>query len=104
MVFPRQPFVDWLNSIDREGPPATLEALRHDPEAILVPEFESEEEGNRLVDHLSGELFEHLLMEWHTNPDDWPPTRDMKTFREWFDVRCLPMVFDQVGENIRFLP
>ena len=104
LVFPRQPFVDWVNLVGPTGTPATLEEMRRDPDAILVPEFESAEDGDRLVNRLSREIFEHLLMEWHTNLDEWPATRDRRTFRQWFDVRCLPMVFDQVGQDIQFLP
>lgn len=103
LVFPRQPFVDWVNSLDPDGPPVTLELLRDDPEAILVKEIESKEAADRLMKRISREVFEHLLMEWHTNPDDWPAIRDHRTFRQWFDVRWLPMVFDQVGEDIQFL-
>ena len=103
LVFPKKPFVDWLNSVDPDGRPVTLQELWREPEAILVKEFDSEEEAQRLVKRVAREIFEHLLMEWHTNPDDWPGKRDYATFRRWFDVRSVSTVFDQVGKSIQFL-
>jgi len=103
LVFPKRPFVDWLNSVDPEGSRVTLDDLWREPEAILVEEFESDEEAERLLQRLYGEVFDHMLMEWHTNVAGWPATRDHRTFREWFEVRSLSMVFDQAGDEIRHL-
>jgi len=102
LVFPKKPFVDWLNSVDPEEQPMTLDELRCEPEAILIKEIESEEEAERLVKRLSGEIFEHLLREWHNNPDDWPAKRDYASFCQWFDVQAVSTVFDQVGRDIQF--
>jgi len=103
LVFPKRPFVDWLNSVDPEGSRVTLDDLWREPEAILVEQFESDEEAERLLQRLYGEVFDHMLMEWHTNVAGWPATRDHRTFREWFEVRSLSMVFDQAGDEIRHL-
>ena len=101
LVFPKRPFVDWLNFVDPAERPMTLNELWREPEAILVKEFESVGEGDALVKRLCGEIFEHLLSEWHANPNDWPINRDYELFSQWFDVQAVSTVFDQVGRPIQ---
>ena len=36
IVRPRQPYVDWVNSVDDDGPRAILQELRTDPSIYLV--------------------------------------------------------------------
>jgi len=103
LVFPKRPFVDWLNSVDTSGRPVTLDELWREPDAILVKEFETDDDADKLVERLGHEIFEHVLLEWEPDRAAWPATRDKETFREWFDVRCLPVVFDQVDDRIRHL-
>lgn len=98
LVFPKQPFVEWVNSFDPSGHPVTLDELWREPVAILVDEFADAEEAEKLVERDHREIFEHLLLEWHTDEDQWPATRDYDAFREWFEVRSLSTVYDNSGE------
>ena len=41
-------------------------------------------------------VFEHELSGWWANPDDWPKRRDLKTFKEWFDIEFHSIVEDLV--------
>ncbi len=99
LVFPKRPFLDWVNSFDPASA-VTLDELWREPEALLVPEFENAEEAEEVVRALSREIFEHMLFEWQTDDQQWPAGRDYRMFREWLDVRSLSMVLDQVDAEI----
>ena len=45
-------------------------------------------------------LFENDLQGWYTDESLWPKKRDLKLFREWFDVECHTVVEDTVGVPI----
>ena len=39
-------------------------------------------------------IFEQELVEWHLVEKDWPQKRDLKTFKDWFEVEAHSMVLD----------
>jgi len=51
-----------------------------------------------------GKLFEKLFLTelsgWHTDPDHFPRKRDLKTFKEWFDVEIHSMVVDTCKSSL----
>ena len=49
IVRPKQPYVDWANSVDDEGPRAILQELRTDPSIYLVEIIDSLEDSDLLV-------------------------------------------------------
>lgn len=92
IVKPKQPLVDWLNSLDE--PPLTLEECQQDPTAYLIPEVELEgDKQNYLKEHFS-EIFEQELASWSRDEETWPKNRNLKTFRQWFDVSFHTMTID----------
>ena len=44
VVRPKQPFLEWLHSVDPTSSELTLQDLGQEPDVYLVPEFESEED------------------------------------------------------------
>ena len=42
-------------------------------------------------------LFENELEGWYTDESLWPKKRDLKLFREWFNVECHTVIEDTVG-------
>jgi len=93
---PKQPYVDWANSLD-DGP--RYEQAIHDTEAIpifLGPNVDEESEVESYVAKNYDLFFEEWLEYWCTDPALWPPKRTKKMFREWFTVRIHTMVFDTV--------
>ena len=40
------------------------------------------------------EIFEEELVAWMQDEKTWPPNRDYRMFREWFDVRIVEIMFD----------
>lgn len=95
IVRPKQPFLDWATGLDDSGlvPDAAGEQT-----VYLVPEFESDEEGQRVLKLVYAEIFERELDGWHTDPSAWPKKRDFKTFQEWFSIELHSVVEDVVDD------
>jgi len=95
VVKPKQPFLDWLNSLDIDDEMSlTLEELQNDSTAYLVPEYQTPEDQAEIVVWSHNYVFEEELMGWYTSEEEWPPTRDLDTFLEWFEVEFHSMVID----------
>jgi hypothetical protein len=85
MVKPAQPFLDWLHRADPTSAHLTLDDLRREPTIYLVPESDHEDEALEFLDQNAAEIFEEHLDGWYRVPASWPPTRDLATFRRWFE-------------------
>ena len=97
VVMPKQPFLDWLLSVDPDHQ-LDLEEISDDPTAYLIPECGTDEEREQIIDWCADFLFEQELWSWYTDEDLWPVRRDAQTFREWFEVKFHSLVFDVVGD------
>lgn len=97
IVRPKQPFLDWAAGLDDSGlvPDAGGEQT-----VYLVPEFESDEDGLRVLKRVYAEIFERELDGWHTDPSAWPQKRDFKTFQQWFSIELHSVVEDVVNDAL----
>ena len=100
VVRPRQPYLDWVHSIDEGGKKFTLEDLRLDCTAYLIPEVLDDDHQAQIVAAIYEEVFEHELWAWMRDPDVWPPQRDLRTFRQWFELEFCSVTLDVVGKRI----
>lgn len=91
---PKQPFIDWINSSSPDVPPMTLEAVNDDCNAILIPEYNTDQDAKAFIKSRCSEIFETELSGWITDEDMWPKNRTFKMFKKWFDVELHSMVFD----------
>ena len=103
VVKPRQPFLDWANSLDDEIKDLTLERLRRDCTAFLVPEIEYDSDLREVLEWCFELLFEEQLAGWHTEPEDWPQDRNLEMFLEWFEVEFHSLVFDLCDYQIQVI-
>jgi hypothetical protein len=97
IVKAKQPFVDWLHTIDPEDD-SDLEDINDEPTAYLIPEYEMDDEQQTLIDWCAEFVFEYELWSWCTDEDMWPTARDAATFRDWFDVKFHSIVNDVVAD------
>src|SRR5579871_469724 len=83
-----QPYIDWTRKTGTTVEHGTVVVARVKPfgTAVLLPEFELEEDVQEWVEENAEWLFEFQLAAWSDDESTWPPTRDLKTFREWFRV------------------
>ena len=90
----KEPFLDWVNRTDESGVALTLNEVRQDCTAYLIPEVGDDEELQEFVELNYQLLFEQELEGWVRNEDEWPANRDLHTFLEWFDVEFHSEVVD----------
>jgi len=94
IVKPKQPFLDWANSI--EGP----EFATNDAFPYLVTELADSRDSDKLVRKHYREIFEQALDSWMTDASVWPDKRDLRTFRKWFDVEYHDFLVDLCDEPL----
>ena len=103
VVKPKQPFLAWALSLDDEIKDLTLESLRKDCTAYLVPEIEFDSDQHQVLEWCFELLFEEQLDGWHTEPKDWPQNRNLEMFLEWFEVEFHSLVFDLCDYQIQVI-
>jgi hypothetical protein len=98
----KQPYIDWTRRHDADANKGLLTVARAKPygTAILLPEFEVEEDVQEWIEENASWLFEFQLSTWTEQEAAWPQTRDFKTFREWFRVDIHTTVVDEAEEEI----
>lgn len=94
----RQPFVDWVNSVEPDDETLTLESINEDTSVYLV-EVEDEDEFEEWLELNYDLLFEELLGEWYTDASLWPDDRSLSRFKQWCTLEFHSLVFDTGGEE-----
>jgi hypothetical protein len=96
-----EPYVNWMRQTDSSDR-GTLVVARAKPfgTVCLLPELELEEDVYEWVEDNASWLFEFQLAAWTDDESAWPPTRDLKTFREWFKVDIHSVVVDVSADDI----
>jgi len=97
-----EPYVNWMRQTDSSVERATLTVARAKPfgTVCLLPELELEEDVQEWVEDNAGWLFEFQLAAWTDDESAWPATRDLRTFREWFNVDIHSVVVDVSDDDI----
>jgi hypothetical protein len=97
-----RPYLDWMRSCDADANKGrvTVSPARAYGTAFLLPEFELEEDLQEWIEENAAWIFEFQLSTWTEDESVWPPTRDLKTFREWFRVDVHDAVVDIADDDI----
>ena len=98
---PKQPFLDWAQTLDDEDENLTLEQLAEDSAAYLIPELWQDSDEQELLESFYDVLFEEQLEGWWTDEANWPQNRNLKMFLDWFEVEFHTQVFDLCEEPLR---
>ncbi len=101
IVRPKQPYVDWANSVDDDGPRVILQGLRTDPSIYLVETIDLLEDFHLLVDDAWEWIFREQLNGWMCDPDQWPQGMTREMFLEWFDCEVATMIWDMLKSKIK---
>lgn len=94
IVKAKQAFVDWVNKHDDEVAELTIEEINKGDTVYLVREYFEDTEQEDIIKEHHEKIFEEKLNGWTTDESLWPKTRDLKSFREWFNVEFHSMVID----------
>ena len=100
VIKPKQPLVDWLNSLPNTDPPFMLAVFQIDCTVLLLPEYDSEHQIHKCIKKIYNKIFEKELHSLCTDPSYWPSKRDYKTFLKWFSIVIHSEVFDTVDKAI----
>jgi hypothetical protein len=96
LVIPKQPYADWANSLDDDGPRFQLSEASDELTVFLGPDLDTIEEIEAFVITNFDFFFEYWLFSWSTDPAQWPKRRTPRMFRDWFEIRVHTMVEDVV--------
>jgi hypothetical protein len=100
IIKPKQPLLDWLESQPDWDVDITLEELRTDCGAFLIPGYPLLDQAKRYIERNHKTIFEWELYGWYTDESIWPDKRTLSVFRKWFDVEIHSMVVDMLNEHI----
>ncbi len=94
VVTPQQPYADWANSFDDDGPSYHLDYHQKSPTTYLIDE--PREPGNLdvILKRRWKRIFEEELSAWMIDRATWPIPRTYKMFKRWFDVTMSDLVLD----------
>jgi hypothetical protein len=94
VVRPRQPFIEWANTLDDKQPKLDVNRPDWEDTVYLVSETDDGQGARRAIARHYKAIFEHELYSWHTDEQAWPRKRDLRTFRAWFEVTAHSIVVD----------
>ena len=94
-VRPKQPFLDWVNSVEPDSS-VTLDELQKT--LYLVPDYEDPADAEKVLNKVCEEIFCRELKGWYTLESLWPQDRSLRVFKQWFDVEHFDQV-DDVGSD-----
>ncbi len=90
----KQPYVDWANSFEDDGPELTLDLAQRRDTIYLVGTAEYEQSLEDVLSEWWPDIFEEELAGWMEDEADWPATRTREMFDTWFDAGIADSVID----------
>jgi hypothetical protein len=94
----KQPYVDWANNFDDDGPKMNLDSIH--ATSILIPEKYDEYSYEPFLKKNYKIIFEEELASWMADPETWPSNIDYKIFTQWFHLIVSDMVLDLGNDPI----
>ena len=104
VAFLRQPFVDWINSVEeRSGSPTTftIEEANREAHVYLLDYHENWDANLAYVDESKPEIFEFELNAWFSDPNLWPAARSVEFIDRWLRIELHSMLIDLEGGRIK---
>lgn len=100
LLTPRQPYVDWANTVDDEGPRFELSDGHDSATVFLGPAFGTTAEIEAWVRENADQFFSSMLDDWCPEEELWPSKRTAEMFGAWFDLRIHTIVLDTLDEPL----
>ncbi len=96
----KQPFLDWLHSVDPTSQDLTLDDLNREPTSYLLPECDSDDEAARHVRRYCKQILAAELDGWWRRPSDWPQDLNFGLFKRWFAWQYHSVILDLVKDPL----
>jgi hypothetical protein len=90
----KQPFVDWANQLPDAELKSSLDDFKTDCLAILIPDYDTDEEAEGYINEIYEDIFIEELYGWCTEEAWFPQDRTNEMFWEWFEVELHSIVMD----------
>lgn len=97
----KQPFKDWLHSIEPEEFNDFMDDQLNEGEVYLLPDYETVKEMQTWLKNNYDDIFTEALNDWYVDEDVWPENRTFEMFNQWFEYSLHTMVLDTVKGTIR---
>jgi len=97
---PKAPFVDWVNRTEDGDLTFTLDEVRRDCTAYLIPEVAGDRDLEQFLRRNYSFLFECELASCLQDETRWPKKRDFNAFLAWFEVEFHSLIIDLVGDEL----
>ncbi len=102
ILLPRQPYVDWLNSLPESREKIwSLEDFNDQGFVYLIPEYSQLSDMRKYVQDNFLVVFEDALRRGLADEDRWPSKRGLVNFRAWFEVEIHSKILDLAEEPLR---
>ena len=98
----KEPFLSWLSSLPEPENNISLDEINFDNSVYLLPEYEMDDEREEILADYYDIIFEDQLAAWWTDSAIWPKTRDLSTFKEWFDIEFHSLILDLVNLPLEY--
>ena len=93
-----EPFREWVESLPgREN--ITIEDLDHGCTAYLIPEFESDQQRDAILNRVYADIFAEHLSFWCVDDVKWPQNRTFALFSRWFELELHLVVADMADSD-----
>ena len=96
----KQPFVDWANELPDAKFKSSLDDFKTDCLAILIPDYDTDEEAEGYINDIYEDIFIEELYGWCTEELWFPQDRTNGMFWQWFEVKLHSIVMDSSTEPI----
>ena len=84
----------------RAGHSGLLPDVEGERTVYLIPEFDTPDDANSVIELIYLAVFENELLGWHTDESAWPRDRNLAIFREWFTIELHSVVEDLCDDEI----
>jgi len=91
-----------LSSLPEPENNISLDEINFDNSVYLLPEYEMDDEREEILADYYDIIFEDQLAAWWTDSAIWPKTRDLSTFKEWFDIEFHSLISDLVNLPLEY--
>ncbi|WP_233130151.1 hypothetical protein [Synechococcus sp. 1G10] len=97
-IYPAQQLLEWARQLDLDLDVDAADA--REPCLYLIPDYDTVEEAEEILEEVYEAIFEAELDVWHRDTGTWPAERTYAVFRKWFEVRFYRLIQDLVGEEL----
>ena len=97
---PKQPYLDWINSLPGSGLKITMDDLQDGKTCYLTPVSETNEDALEFILKNAKKILQVELSGWDTSGEFWPKALNQELLLDFFDIDICSEVFDTMSGPI----